>query len=75
MGPAYLQDMLKYGNLIHNVQLVEPRVQTMMGDRAFQKYAPKLWNSTPAQIKESGTLEGFKTTLKTHLFESTYKPN
>ncbi len=47
----------------------------MMGDRAFQKYAPKLWNSIPAHIKESETLEGFKATLKTHLFESAYNLN
>jgi exonuclease III len=72
MGPAYLQDMLKYANFNHNIHLVEPRVQTRMGERAFQKYAPKLWNGIPAEIKKCETLGGFKATLKTHLFKSAY---
>ena len=72
MGPTYLQDMLNYANFNHNIHLIEPRVNTPMGERAFQKWAPKLWNSIPVSIKESETLEGFKRKLKTHLFEIAY---
>ena len=72
MGPAYLGDMLKYANFNHNIHLVEPRVHTSMGERAFQKCAPKLWNSIPSSIKECKTLESFKKQLKTHLFKTAY---
>ena len=72
MGPIYLQDLLNYANFNHNIHLVEPRVYSAMGERAFQKCAPKLWNSIPVPIKECDTLEGFKSKLKTHLFEIAY---
>ena len=72
MGPKYLQDLLNYANFNHNIHLVEPRIHTAMGERAFQKCAPKLWNSIPVPIKECETLEGFKSKLKTHLFEIAY---
>ena len=72
MGPQYLSQMLNYGNYGHSVSLVEPFMNTTMGERAFQKCAPMLWNSMPSSIKESSTLQGFKTNLKTHLFGSAY---
>ena len=69
MGPKYLQDLLNYASFNHNIHLVEPRIHTAIGDRAFEKCAPKLWNSIPVPIKECDTLECFKSKLKTHLFE------
>ena len=69
MGPIYLQEMLKYANFNHSIHLVEPRVLTAIGERAFQKCGPKLWNGVPASIKDCSTLDGFKSKLKTHLFE------
>ena len=72
MGPDYLADMLTYANYSHAIHLVEPRVNTGFGNRAFQKYAPTLWNDIPTAIKQCSTLGGFKSMLKTHLFNAAY---
>ena len=39
-----------------------------LGDRAFSTYAPKIWKKIPSYIKESKSLDTFKTKLKTHFF-------
>lgn len=75
MGPQYLTEMLTYGNYSHNIHLMEPYMNTAMGERAFQKYAPRLWNSMPSSIKECTTLPTFKKYLKTHLFQIAYNIN
>ncbi len=41
---------------------------TTAGDRCFQSAGPKLWNRLPTEIRNSHTLNQFKTKLKTHLF-------
>lgn len=38
------------------------------GDRAFSVAAPKLWNSLPLHIRLAGSVERFKSALKTYLF-------
>ena len=40
--------------------------------RSFSVTAPGLWNSIPNYIKQSSTLDLFKTSLKTFLFKITY---
>ena len=45
---------------------------TNIGDRAFSVAAPTLWNSLPKDIRDSPTLDIFKTALKTHLFRTAY---
>ena len=40
---------------------------------AFSLNAPKLWNGLPRGIRESSTVEMFKTRLKTHLFRLAYE--
>ena len=44
-----------------------------VGDHAFSVFAPKAWNHLPLHIRQSSTLEKFKSSLKTHLFNSHYK--
>ena len=75
MGPQYLTEMLNYSNYSHNIHLVEPFMITALGERAFQKSAPKMWNSLPLAIKQCSTLPTFKKQLKTHLFQSAYGMN
>ena len=72
MGPTYLNEMLNYANYNHNIHLTVPIAETALGERAFQRCAPRLWNCTPDIVKNSATLASFKTKLKTHLFEKAY---
>ena len=53
--------------------LTIPRTRTStFGDRAFSVAAPVLWNALPINIKEAETLSYFKSSLKTHLFRTTF---
>ena len=47
-----------------------PRRTTNFGDRAFAVAGPASWNSLPATIRSSQSLDSFKTQLKTNLFAS-----
>ena len=47
------------------------RLQTFAA-RSFSDTAPGLWNSVPNYIKQSSTLDLFKTNFKTFLFKITY---
>ena len=47
------------------------RLQTFVA-WSFSVTAPRLWNSIPNYIKQSSTLDLFKTNLKTFLFKATY---
>ncbi len=42
------------------------------GDRRFAVCAPRLWNSLPLHIRNSASVEQFRSQLKTHLFNSAY---
>ncbi|XP_030834347.1 uncharacterized protein LOC115921225 [Strongylocentrotus purpuratus] len=46
-----------------------PRTHNRYGDRAFSVCAPTLWNTLPAHIQDSPTIDIFKKNLKTHLFQ------
>ena len=37
--------------------------------RAFSYQAPFLWNNLPADIRQSGSVDAFKSKLKTYLFD------
>ena len=41
-------------------------------ERSFSVYGPKLWNTLPNSIKESKTIDIFKTNLKTYPFTKAY---
>ena len=43
------------------------------GDRAFAHAAPKIWNNLPLAVRKSGTIDCFKTRLKTFLFKSAFE--
>ena len=44
------------------------------GERSFQHAAPTEWNKLPFLIRESPSLDIFKTQLKTFLFKSILEP-
>ena len=51
--------------------LVIPRKATKtLGTKSFYVSAPIIWNSLPLRIRQSNTLDIFKSRLKTLLFES-----
>ena len=43
-----------------------------IGDRAFIFAAPKLWNNLPRDIRESSSINSFKSKLKTFLFKKEF---
>ena len=45
--------------------LTVPQTKSSIGDRAFCAVAPKLWNSLPADLRQSTSLHHFKSGLKT----------
>ena len=45
----------------------------VVGKQAFGTRAPELWNKLPLNIRTIPTLQSFKQTLKTHLFQSAYR--
>ena len=72
IGPCYLAEMLSYANYSHNIHLIEPWMSTTMGERAFQKCGPLLWNAIPSSVKCCTSVDAFKSNLKTYLFEQAY---
>lgn len=68
LSPDYLSSLLTYSGQGHSVYLLEPKVHTIHGDRAFGKCGPKMWNALPDHVKYASTLLDFKSQLKTHLF-------
>ena len=75
MAPSYLSELLvRYepGRSLRSSQrdlyVVPPISTNFYGKRSFGHAAPELWNGIPNHIKRAGTIEGFKTSLKSHLF-------
>ena len=73
--PPYLSDLLlphKPSRALRSADhllLVVPRARLRTrGDRAFAVAAPKLWNSLPIIVREAGSVDSFKSRLKTHLY-------
>ena len=53
--------------------LVEKRARLeSYGERSFSIAAPKLWNKLPLVIRKSGSVDIFKSKLKTYLFRKCY---
>ena len=78
-SPSYLSDLLKSytpTRTLHsqNTELLSvPRVKKKSaGERAFSYRAPFLWNNLPIDIRQSDSVEVFKSKLKTHLFALTF---
>ena len=53
-------------------RLNEPRMNKEIGTRSFKYIAPRLFNSLPRSVKDSGNLKAFKKKLKTFLFNECY---
>uniref|UniRef100_UPI00358F988E uncharacterized protein n=1 Tax=Myxine glutinosa TaxID=7769 RepID=UPI00358F988E len=78
LAPSYLADLLSRHTPTRNLRsagtnLLTPSIRTKFrswGDRAFSIAAPTLWNSLPHTIRDSSSLTTFKTSLKTHLFNT-----
>jgi len=45
-----------------------PRTRTKFGDRAFSVVGPVVWNSLPAAVRHTDSLQSFKHRLKSHFF-------
>ena len=78
MAPSYITDLLSPYTPTRSLRssdkflLTVPRTKSSIGDRAFSAVAPKLWNSLPADLRQSTSLHHFKTGLKTFLFKTAY---
>ena len=58
-----------YDSMVFTHLLEVPSVRLKSyGDRAFSVAAPKHWNDIPLDIKLSGSVDVFKSRLKTYLF-------
>lgn len=82
IAPSYITNLLKDHTPVRSLRsgdkllLAVPRSsKKSRGDRAFMVIAPKLWNSLPLQIRQASTLEGFKSQLKTYLFNLAFVEN
>ena len=51
---------------------VPKRNTKTFGERSFSFHAPSVWNSLPYDLRNSSTLPLFKSSLKTHLFTTTF---
>ena len=77
LSPSYLSDLLLM-NPHSGERTYTLRTQshtTNYGKRAFQIYAPSLWNSVPFSIRSSETILVFKNNLKTFLFLKSHNDN
>jgi hypothetical protein len=78
-GPSYIKDLLvphcppralRSGS--QGLLKVPMTSMKTVGDRAFSKCGPVLWNDLPKNIRETKILDTFKQSLKTHLFRQAY---
>ena len=80
-APSYLTNILQlYAPSRHlrsssdSQILVTPRLKLKtIGERSFSFCGPKTWNSLPKDLRETASLDTFKSQLKTFLFKS-WKP-
>ena len=81
MGPSYLTDLLQRKSSLPSLRvhgdnslLHVPRYETAnYKDRKFSFSAPMLWNKLPRNVRESNSLDIFKSRLKTHLFNVSFE--
>ena len=76
LAPSYLADDCQLVSDVRPRQLRSSdsvtcavrRTRTTYGDRCFAVAGPQVWNSLPAELRQSDSLGQFKRRLKTHLF-------
>jgi hypothetical protein len=81
-GPSYLRDLIiTYDNpSTYNLRsrmdnrTFEPPSTNLVtiGDRSFSAAAAAVWNSLPFSVRHSVSMESFKRSLKTYLFDQEY---
>ena len=79
-APEYIYSMLTYVSEHHKGQTMStvldllhiPRSHSAYFDRAFSVQGPKLWNSLPADIRNSTSISRFKCELKRYLLYNNY---
>ena len=73
-APSYLSNLLHvYVRSSAANLLVLPSYKLVKyGRRAFKCAAPELWNSLPLELRQTESLDIFKTNLKTYLFKEAY---
>ncbi len=74
-APLYLQQLITVKTFTrctrqsHAITLTQPKPRTATyGQRPFSFLAPNLWNTLPANIRNTPQPNTFKSLLKTHLF-------
>ncbi|XP_030638844.1 uncharacterized protein LOC115819473 [Chanos chanos] len=79
LAPSYITDSLLFyvpsralrssmAGLLNIPKVPENKI----GEAAFIHYVPKLWNTLPRSIRETGSVDSFKWQLKTYLFSPAY---
>ena len=68
-APQDISALITYAPSERRMLLLETRVMSSYGDRAFSHAAPKLWNLLPMKIREEPVQDEFKKALKTFLME------
>ena len=69
LAPAYLKEMFNYAHYGHTVRLMVPyRSAKGYGDRSFSVIGPRFFNALPDSVKQSLSVDSFKSCLKTYLF-------
>ncbi len=57
----------------HDMLVVPKTMLKTLGDRAFAKEGPSLWNELPVDIRKASSVETFKSQLKTFLFKKAFR--
>jgi hypothetical protein len=75
-APKYLADLLKIYMPSRDLrstdshQLVVPRVNLLIGERAYARCVPRLWNSLPEAIRKMEKYQQFSCALLDHLIDN-----
>ena len=74
-APKYISDLLIFRetrqsrSTSQNFLFVPKTKCVTFGDRAFLVFAPRLWNTLPLTIRNSGSVDSFKSQVKPFLFK------
>jgi hypothetical protein len=82
-APEYLQNLIHKKERTHNYKTRSStdstalrdrpaRSQKTLGDRCFSHAVPSVWKAIPVEIRSANTSTSFKSSLKTHLFHTSY---
>ena len=81
-APAYIKELVTPYSPVRSLRSSDKLLlldrslrssKVSLGDGAFERLAPKLWNGLPLSIRSSNSLASFKSNLKTHLFRQAFE--